>query len=80
MSQIVRPLHYSVCWYFAEEIGKVSVPRYFSKGVTLAKLQGLTEFELSKRISRSSTNGDVGMFKDQESETTIYGPRQLCRH
>ena len=71
---------YSVCWYFAEEIGKVSVPRYFNKGVTFAKLQGLTKFELSNRISRFSTNGDVAMFKDQESETTIYGPRQLCRH
>jgi len=71
---------YAVCWHTAEKMGKISVPTYFNMGATLAKFQGLTADEVSKRMSWVGLNNNVSTFRDRESNILIYGPRFLCRH
>lgn len=71
---------YTACYHYAEEIGKVIVPRYFKKGSTLSKFQGLTGDEITERVSRVGNNGSVALFQDNKSKNMLYGPRQLCRH
>lgn len=72
---------YIACYHYAEEIGKVvAVPRYFKKGPTLSKFQGLTGDEITERVSRLGNNAGIALFQDNQSKNMIYGPRQLCRH
>lgn len=71
---------YTACYHYAEEFGEVAVPKYFRKGSTLSKFQGLTGDEIIERVSRVGNNGAIALFQDNQSKNMIYGPRRLCRH
>ena len=71
---------YTACYHYAEEMGKIVVPRYFKKGSTLSKFQGLTGDEITERVSRAGNNGGDALFQDNKSKNMLYGPRQLYRH
>jgi len=70
----------TVCFHYAEEIGEVAVPKYFKKGSTLSKFQGLTGDEITERVSRVANCSGFALFQDSKTTNMIYGPRQLCRH
>ena len=66
---------YTACNHYAEGVGEVAVPRYFKKGSTLSKFQGLTSDEITERVSRVGNNGAFALFQDNHSKNMIYGPR-----
>ena len=75
-----NPFGYLVCWHTAEEMGQVSVPPYFKKGITMAKHHGMTGDEMADRICRVGSEGDVAIFRDRKANSLLYGPKQLTRH
>jgi hypothetical protein len=69
-----------ICWHVTEEQGKLAVPRYFRRDVSLAGYGILGESTIGKRLARVGGKNGMSIYRDRESGVVMYGPRPLCRH
>ena len=69
-----------ICYLIEEKIGKIAVPEYYQRNISLAHYSNQGEKEIKATLSRISHQGSYALYQDALSSKTFRGPAAIVRH